>query len=84
MSPSPKTLKITLGSFRIFPKIRGEIHKSRCPIRSNNTGSKFCHWYNTGVVDIGGKFATGVAYTSGKFAARFNDTVGKIQAADTA
>ncbi len=39
-SSSSKTLKITLGSFRIFSKIRGDIRKSRCI---------------TGVVDTGGK-----------------------------
>ncbi len=29
-SPSPKPLIITLGLFRIFSKIRGDIRKSRC------------------------------------------------------
>jgi hypothetical protein len=29
-SPSLKPMKITLGSFRIFSKIRGDIRKSRC------------------------------------------------------
>jgi hypothetical protein len=43
-SPFPKPLKIALGSFRIFSKIRGDIRKSRC---------------TTGVVDTGGKFYTG-------------------------
>ncbi len=50
-SPSPKPLIITLGSFQIFSKIRGDIRKSRC---------------TTGVNDTGGKFATGVNDTSGK------------------
>jgi hypothetical protein len=49
-SPSPKALKITVGSFRIFSKIRGYIRKSRC---------------TTGVNDTGGKFATGVNDTGG-------------------
>jgi hypothetical protein len=50
-SPSPKPLKITLGSFQIFSKIRGDIRKSRC---------------TTGVNDTGGKFATCVNDTGGK------------------
>ncbi len=37
-SPSPKPLIITLGSFRIFSKIR----KSRCTTGINDTGGKFC------------------------------------------
>ncbi len=41
----------TVGSFRIFSKIRGDICKSRC---------------TTGVNDTGGKFATGVNDTCGK------------------
>jgi hypothetical protein len=40
-SVSPKPLSIPLGLFRIFSKIRGDIHSSRC---------------TTGVVDIGGKW----------------------------
>jgi hypothetical protein len=54
LPPSP--LKITLGSFRIFSKILGDIRKSRCTTRINNTdgkiaagindnGSKFCHQF---------------------------------------
>jgi hypothetical protein len=35
-SSSPNPLKITLGSFRIFSKIRGDIRKSRCTIRIND------------------------------------------------
>ncbi len=50
-SPSPKPLKITLGSFKIFSKICGVIRKSSC---------------TTGVNDTGGKFATGVNDTGGK------------------
>jgi hypothetical protein len=50
-SPSSKPLKITLGSFRIFSKILGDIRKSRC---------------TTGVNDTGGKFATCVNDTGGE------------------
>ncbi len=39
-SPSPKLLIITLGSFRIFSKIRGDIRKSRCTTSVNDTGGK--------------------------------------------
>jgi hypothetical protein len=62
-SPSPKPLIITLGSLRIFSKIRGDTRKSRC---------------TTGVNDTGGKFATGVSDTGGKFAAGINDAGGKM------
>jgi hypothetical protein len=44
-SPSPKQLKITLGSFRFFSKIRGDIRKSRCTTGVNDTGGKFCHQF---------------------------------------
>ncbi len=37
-SPSPKALKITIGSFQIFPTIRGDIRKSRCTTGINDTG----------------------------------------------
>jgi hypothetical protein len=59
-SSSPKPLKITLGSFQIFPKIRGDIRKSRSTTSVNDTGgkfatgNKFCH-PSAGVVDTGGK-----------------------------
>jgi hypothetical protein len=36
-SSSPKSLKITLGSFRNFSEIRGDIPKSRCTIGINTT-----------------------------------------------
>ncbi len=39
-SPSPKPLIITLGSFRIFSKIHGDIRKSRCTTGVNDTGGK--------------------------------------------
>jgi hypothetical protein len=69
-STSPKPPKITLGSFRIFLKIRRDICKWRCITGVNytggkfatsisHTGGKFCHQYCTaGVVNTGGKFAT--------------------------
>jgi len=44
-SSSPKPLKITLGSFQIFSKIRGEIRKSRCTNGIDDTGGKFCRLY---------------------------------------
>ncbi len=47
-SSSPKPLKITLGSVRIFLKIRGDIGKSRCISGINDTGGKF----GTGVNDV--------------------------------
>jgi hypothetical protein len=89
-SPSPKPLIITLGSFRIFSKIRGDIRKSRCTTGVNNTSGKFA----TGVNDTGGKlppvlttpaanFATSspcVVDTGGKFATGVNDTGGKFAA----
>ncbi len=36
----PKALKETLGSYRNFSKIRGDIRKSRCTIGINDTGGK--------------------------------------------
>jgi hypothetical protein len=39
-SPSPKPLIITVGSFRIVSKIRGDIRKSRCTTGVNDTGGK--------------------------------------------
>jgi hypothetical protein len=57
-SSSPKPLKIALGSFQIFSKIRGDIHKSRCTTGITNTGGKFAT--NTAsIVETGGKFAGG-------------------------
>ncbi len=54
-SPSPKPLKIMLGSSRIFLKIHRDIHKSRCTTSIIDTSRKFA----TGVNDTGGKFAAG-------------------------
>jgi hypothetical protein len=42
---SPKPLKITLGSFRIFSKIRGDIRKSRCTTGIRDTGGKQLEQY---------------------------------------
>ncbi len=36
----PQAPEITLGSFRIFSKIRGDIRKSRCTLHINDTGGK--------------------------------------------
>ncbi len=44
-SSSPELSKITVGSFRIFSKIRGDIRKWRCTTGVNYTGGKFCHRY---------------------------------------
>ena len=74
---------ITLGSFRIFSKIRGDIRELRCTTGINDTGGKFA----TGTNDTGGKIAAGINDTGGKFATGVNDTGGKqweqYQAADT-
>jgi hypothetical protein len=51
-SSSPKSLKITLGSFQIFPKIQGDTHKSRC---------------TTSIIKTGDKFASGVNDTAANF-----------------
>jgi hypothetical protein len=68
-SSSPKPLKITLGSFRIFSENFQRLFASQgAPsTRINNTGGKFA----TGISDTGGKFTintAGVIGTSGKFA----------------
>jgi hypothetical protein len=68
-SPSPKPLKITLGSFRIFSKIHEDICKSRC-----TTGVTIA----TGVNDTGGKIYAGINDTGGEFATGINDTGGKF------
>jgi hypothetical protein len=41
----PQAPKITLGSFRIFQKICGDIRKWRCTTGVNYAGGKFCHRY---------------------------------------
>jgi hypothetical protein len=70
----PKPLKITLWSFQIFSKIRGDIRKSRCTTSVNDTGGKFA----TSLNDTGGKIAAGINGTGGKFATGINDTGGKF------
>jgi hypothetical protein len=37
-----KPLKITLGSFRIFSKIHGDLRRSRCTTGINDTGWQIC------------------------------------------
>ncbi len=73
-SPSPKPLKITLESIRMFSKICGYIRKSRCTTGVNDTGGKFA----TGVNDSGGKVAAGINDTSSRFATSINDTGGNF------
>jgi hypothetical protein len=71
---SLKPPKITLGSFRILLKIRGDIRKSKCTTGINDTGCKFA---------TGGKLAAGVNYTNGKFATGINDTGGNFATGTT-
>ncbi len=50
----PKPPKITVGSFRIFPKIQGDIRKWRCTTSINDARGKFATDVNdTGVNDNG-------------------------------
>ncbi len=64
-SSSTKPLRIALGSFRFFPKILGDICKSRCTAGVNYTDGKFAT--NTAsAVDTGSIFATGVNDTGSK------------------
>jgi hypothetical protein len=56
-SVSPQPQSVPLGPFRIFSKIHGDIHKSRCTTGINDNGDKF----STGVNDTGGNFATSFA-----------------------
>jgi hypothetical protein len=95
-SPSPKPLKITLGSFQIFLKIRGDIHKSRCTTDVNDTSGKLPPVSTTPGANLppvsttpAANFATSspcVADTCGKFATvvkfatGINDTSGKFAA----
>jgi hypothetical protein len=84
-SSSPKPLKITLGSFKFFLKICGDILKSRCTTGINDTGGKFA----TGVTITNEKFATGISDVKlppvllvllkpvAKFATGLNNTTGK-------
>jgi hypothetical protein len=75
-------LKITLGLFQFFSKIRGDIRKSRYTTCVNDTGGKIdagindrcqrrlCQrrWWQiaTSINNTGGKFATVVVDTGGK------------------
>jgi hypothetical protein len=87
-SPSPKPLIITLGSFRIFSKICGDIRKSRCTTGVNFTGGKLPPVSTTPAADLPpisttpeANFATSspcVVDTGGKFATGVNDTGGKF------
>jgi hypothetical protein len=62
-STSPQSPKIKLGSFRIFSKIHGDIHKSRFTTGINDTSGKFCIFVPTNVecrrenMQIDGKIA---------------------------
>jgi hypothetical protein len=68
-----------LRPLKIFSKICGDIHKSRCNTDINDTSGKIATGVNdTGVNDTGGKFATGVNDTGGKFATGVNDANGKL------
>ncbi len=69
-SLSLKPLKITVGSFRIFSKVHGDICKSRCTTSVNDTGGKFA----TGVNDTRWQIAASINDTGGKFATGINDT----------
>jgi hypothetical protein len=92
-SPSSKPLILTLGSFRIFSKIRGDIRKSRCTTGVNDTGGKLPRVSTTPaanfapsspcLIDTGGKFAIGVNNTGGTFAAGVNDAGGKLPPVST-
>jgi hypothetical protein len=70
----PKLLSITLGPFRIFSKIRGDIRISRLTTGINDPGGKFANGFN----DNGGKIAAGINDTGGKFATGINDPADTI------
>jgi len=55
-SVSPQPQRIPLGPFQSFPKICGDIRKSRCTTGINDTSGKIA----SGINDTGGKFAIGV------------------------
>ncbi len=77
---SPKPLKITIGSFQIFEKIRGDNRKSRCTTSINDTNFAASSAFG---VDTGDNFATGVNDTGGKFVIGVNDTGGKFPPVST-
>ncbi len=60
--------------FNFFPKILGDIRKSRCTTRIKDTGGKIA----TGVIDTSGKIAACINDTGGKFASGINDTGDKF------
>ncbi len=66
-SVSLQPQRIPLGSFQIFPKIHGDIRKSRCTTGINITGGNFA----TGVNDTSGKIATSIHDTGGNFCHRY-------------
>jgi hypothetical protein len=51
-SVSPQPQSIPLGPFKFFPKILGDIRKSRCTTGINDTGGKLL----PGINDTGRKF----------------------------
>jgi len=66
-SVSPQPRSISSGPFQIFPKILGDICKSRSTTGINDTSGKIA----AGIIDTGGKFATGIKDTGGKFCHQF-------------
>jgi hypothetical protein len=81
---------MTLGSFRIFSKIRRysqvkvqhrcQRHRWQIAAGINNTGGKFA----TGIKDTGGKFCYQFPLcTGGKYASGVNDTGGKLPPVST-
>jgi hypothetical protein len=92
-SPSPKPLILTLGSFRIFSKIREDIRKSRCTTGVNDTGGKLLPVSTTPAANLppesttlAANFATSSPYvvdTGGKFATGVNHTGGKLPPVST-
>jgi hypothetical protein len=87
---SPKPLIITLGSFQIFSKIRGDIRKSRCTPGVVDTGGKLPPLSTKPAANLppvsttpAANFATSspcVVDTGGKFATGVNDTGSKFAA----
>ncbi len=68
-SSSPKSLKITLGSFRIFSKIRGDIRKSRCTMHrcQRHRCTLSCEY----LCKVSNKFETALMGYSGAWGNRF-------------
>ncbi len=76
-SSSPKPLKVTLGSFRIFQKF-AEIFTSQGAPLVSTTPAELVAKFSAYGVDTGGKFAPGVVDTSSNFATGVVDTAGKF------